>query len=488
MRNAHRLTLALALAVFAGCESDSETKPDASDTTDTRDASDTTDTRDTDTSTGSAPTLTSVKANAQGAQGLNLRLTLVGSDKDKDIERVRVRLFDGAGQPVNAFRVGLSDTLNSNETVLGFDFATDVTNKENILATATLRGLLATFDPKKVEVALIDKDGFESATVEADVTEQAVVGQGDACDDTYTENRCQPGLGCRGGQCQEGLAPEITKLAYLNGQGGLRILVAGTEPEDDIDSLLIEFLDASGSPVLIDLDSDEVPESDSFEIDAQGKSIDGTFFVRLDPSAEFESLVKEVAVTATDLFDHTGARKTAKLTASPVRSAGQGCDPRGFDVCNATSVCTTGTTGTTTTCRDKNQLRKAECAAAPGLSTDGTPMTGFADGPSIFDAPLGCSSGDPTGRAEAVVKLVLDSPAAKLTLSTNHPGTSFDTVLYLVKGCGDSNEAPVGCADESEASAAATLELELVPAGTYLVVVDSWGPEAGVFELSATVE
>ena len=238
MRNAHRLSLVLALAVFAGCESDSETKPDATDTTDTRDGSDT-DTRDTDTSTGSVPTLTSVQANEQGAQGLNLRLTVVGSDKDKDIERVRVRLFDGAGQPLNAFREGLSDTLNSNETVLAFDFATDVTNKENILATVTLRGLLASFDPKKVEVALIDGDGFESSTVEADVTAQAVVNQGDACDDTYTDNRCQPGLGCRDGQCQEGLAPEITKVAYLNGQGGVRILVAGTEPEDDIEAIVL---------------------------------------------------------------------------------------------------------------------------------------------------------------------------------------------------------------------------------------------------------
>ncbi|HRE90784.1 MAG TPA: hypothetical protein PK095_16785, partial [Myxococcota bacterium] len=386
MRNAHRLSLALALAVFSACESDSETKPDATDTTDTRDASDTADTRDSDASTATAPTLTSVKANVQGAQGLNLRLTLVGSDTDKDIERVRVRLFDASGEPLDAFRVGLSDTPNSNETVVAFDFATDVTNKKDILATATLRGLLASFDPKKVEVALIDKAGLESDFVAADVVEQALVNQGDACDETYTEDRCQPGLGCRDGQCQDGLAPEITKLAYLNGQGGVRILVAGTEPEDDIDSLLIEFLDASGSPVLIDLDSDEVPESDSFVINAQGSSTDGTFFVRLDPSAEFESQVKEVAVTATDLADHTGLRKTAKLAPSPVRSAGQGCDPRGFDVCNATSVCAPGTTGTTTTCRDKNQLRKAECAAAPILSTDGTPIAGFADGPSIFDA------------------------------------------------------------------------------------------------------
>jgi len=477
----------VALALLTACEDKGET--DTSDTTtDTRsDTTDTSDTRDT-TPSGVAPTLTSVKANVHGAQGLNLRLTLIGSDNDKDIDRVRLRLFDDAGQPLNAFRSGLSDTPDTHETVLSFDVASDVTNKKDILATATLRNIFPAYEPASVEVALIDSNGFESSFVESDVIAQDILNQGEACDETYTENRCQPGLGCREAQCKDGLPPEVTKVAYLNGQGGTRILVTGTEPEDDIDSVLIEFLDNAGSPVLIDLDSDEVPESDSFVLNAQGSSTDGTFFVRLDPSGEFESQVKQIAVTATDLFDHEGARKTTKLVASPIRSTGQGCDPRGFDVCNANSACVQATNGTTWSCRDKNQLRKAECSAAPELALDGTPLVGFADGGSLFDAPSGCSSGDPTGRAEGVVRLILESPAAKLTLSTNNPGTSFDTVLYLVKACGETTDAPLGCADESEASAAATLELDLVPAGNYLVVIDSWGATAGEFVLTATIE
>jgi hypothetical protein len=488
MIDLRRLTVALAL--MSACEDKGDT--DTSDTgTDTRsdatDSADGSDTRDT-APAGVAPTLTRVDANVQGARGLNLRLTLIGSDNDKDIDRVRLRLFDAAGQPLDAFRSGLSDTPDTNETVLSFDVAADVTNKKDILATATLRDIFPAFEPGKVEVALIDESGLESAFVEADIIEQEVLNQGDPCDETYTENRCEPGLGCREGQCREGLPPEITKLAYLNGQGGTRIVVTGTEPEDDIDSVLVEFLDNAGLPVLVDLDSDQVPESDRFEVNAQGSSDDGVFFVRLDPSAEFESQVKQIAVTATDLADHEGTRKTTKLVASPVRSAGQGCDPRGFDVCNANSACVQAATGTTWSCRDKNQLRKAECAAAPELALDGTPLVGFADGASIFDAPLGCSSGDPTGRSEGVVRLILESPAAKLTLSTNHPGTSFDTVLYLVRACGETADASLGCADESESSAAATLELELVPAGNYLVVVDSWSPTAGEFVLTATIE
>lgn len=485
-------SLALVFVLLLACDDKSGT--DTSDATDTSDVAgdtrDTTgDTRDADTGpTPTAPTLTSVKANVHGPQGLNLRLTLIGSDVDKDIDRVKVRLFSAQGDPVLAFRSGLSDTPDSNETVLAFDDPAAVKNKKDILATVTLRNLFATVEPAKVEVLLIDLTSLESAVTNADVTPQAVVALGGPCDETYTESRCEAGLGCRDGQCKEGLAPEITKVAYLNGQGGTRIVAVGTEPEDDIDSLLIEFLDLQGNPITIDLDNDEVPESDSFRLDAQGRAADGKFSVRLDPSEEFESQVKQIAVTPRDLADHEGARKTAKLTASPVRSTGQGCDPLGFDVCSATSVCVQGATGTTFTCRDVNAQRKAECAAAPVLPLDGTPVIGFASGASLFDAPAGCSSGDPKGRPEAVVKLVLDSPAARLTLTTDLPETTFDTVLYLVPACGETSAAPLGCADESASSAAATLELELVPAGSYLVVIDSWGPGGGQFALSAQVE
>ncbi len=485
------LRLCLVSSLLIACEkddgtTDTDTRQDTTaDSTDTSDASDT----GTDVVTKRAPTLTSVKANVQGPQGLDLRVTVIGEDADKDIDRIRLRLFDAAGQPLIAFRSGLSDTPDTHETALSFDIQSDVTNKASILATATLRNLFATYDPASVEVALIDAAQLASPFVAAEVEAQTVNNIGEACDPAYSASRCAPGLGCRESQCQEGLAPEVTKVAYLNGQGGTRILVSGTEPEDDIDSLLIEFLDLQGNSVTIDLDNDSVPESTNFVLDAQSSSVDGKFFVRLDPSAEFEAQVKQIAVTARDLSDHEGAKKTAKLSASPVRSAGQGCDPLGYDTCNATSVCLAGATGTTWSCRDVNSVRKTECNAANVLLTDGTPIVGFASGASLFNPPTGCSAGDSTGRPEGLARLTLSAPAAKLTITTNLGRTAFDTVLYLVPACGETTAAPLGCADETpNVSAAATLELELVPAGTYLVVIDSWGPDGGEYELSATVE
>jgi len=481
-------------SALSACEKDEgSSDSDADGTTDTRpdtsgDANDASDTAG-DVATKRAPTLSNLTANVQGPQGLDLRVTVIGEDADKDIARLRVRLFDAQGRPLIAFRSALSDTPDTHETTLAFDTQSDVTNKASILASATLRNLFATNDPASVEVSLIDAAALASPFVAAEVKPQTVNNIGEACDPEYSANRCAPGLGCRESQCQEGLAPEITKLAYLNGQGGTRILVSGTEPEDDIDSLLIEFLDLQGNSVTIDLDNDEVPESTSFELAAQSSSVDGKFFVRLDPSSEFEAQVKQIAVTPRDLFDHVGATKTSKLTASPVRSAGQGCDSLGYDTCNATSVCMVGANGTTYTCRDVNSVRKTECAAAPVLLTDGTPIVGFASGSSLFDPPLGCSAGDSKGRPEGGARLALSSPAARLPLPTNLARTAFDTVLYLVAACGETAAAPLGCADETpDVSAAATLELDLVPAGSYLVVIDSWGPGGGEFELSATVE
>jgi hypothetical protein len=462
---------------------------DAPDTTGGSDSGNPDGSAPSDTVASSPPSLTEVRAHMRGARGHDLAITVIGSDADKDIDRLRVRLFDEGGAPLMAFTSGLSNELDSNEVPLGFDVPSDVAGKASILATATLRGIFVDFAPASVEVVLVDAAGQVSAAVKADIGVQEVKALGDACDPAFVESRCAPGLGCRDGQCQEGLAPEVDKVAYLNGAGGTRIVVEGTDPEDDVQSLKIEFLDSQGNPIEVDLDNDETPESQSFDVAAEGAGVDGRFRVRIDPTPEFESQVTNIGVTATDAAGHVGARKTAKLTASPVRSAGQGCDLNGFDACNSKSVCVAAPSGDAGTCKDVIAQRKAECGLSASLPTDGTMVVGFAQGASLFDAPATCSAGDPVGRPEGLFKLSLEAPAAKLILSTNHPQTGFDTVVYLVAACGETTAPALGCADETtNTSAAATLELELVPAGEYLVVVDSWGPDGGEFGLSATVE
>ncbi len=85
--------------------------------------------------------------------------------------------------------------------------------------------------------------------------------------------------------------------------------------------------------------------------------------------------------------------------------------------------------------------------------------------------------------------ITLAQTAATLTLSTEGPGTNFDTVLYLLPGCPDTSAMALGCADDvAPGTPTSRLVLHNVPAGKYLAVVDSFGFGGGTFQLKATVQ
>lgn len=467
---------------------------DASDATGTRDATDTRNDSGGDSSGDASPTLESATAHVAGAKGLDLALELVGKDADRDASHVRVRVFDGAGAPVLAFATGLTTGDDSNEQIVAF--AAPVSGQLSFTATARLRNVIGVHpEIARVEVALRDTDGHFSDDLTVDVATQELRQLDDSCDPDVVVDRCTGGLGCSGTPptCREGVAPELTRVAFLKGttpEAGARILAQGTDPEEDIASLKIEFLDSAGSPVTVDLDNDEVPDSTEFLVSAADAAYDGGFFVRVDTAAGFETLVPQIAVTPIDGAGHQGVRKTARLAPTPTRAAGQSCDVNGFDACNATSVCSPGLVGVTNQCKLRSQLATAECKDAPMLTLDGAPITGLVEGPSVWEAPIGCSSGDPTGRPEVVVKLHLDASVPRLTLSTGLPGTNFDTVLYVLAGaCPVAPAEAIGCADDDvDGGGAATLVLENLPAGDYLVVVDAWGTSGGSYSLAATID
>jgi hypothetical protein len=175
-----------------------------------------------------------------------------------------------------------------------------------------------------------------------------------------------------------------------------------------------------------------------------------------------------------------------------VKSAGASCDLRGFNVCAQASVCQRAATSpnpTTGSCQAVSTVRRSRCTAAPvlGPATGRWTAVGSTVSPSVFDAPAGCTNNDPKGRPEGVALLRLTAPAATVVLSTEHPGTSFDTVLYVFKGCGDQGAA-LDCNDEGLVAPASTLTLTNLAAGDYLVVVDSWDPSGGSYELSVELK
>ncbi|MFZ5441612.1 MAG: hypothetical protein ACOZQL_16515 [Myxococcota bacterium] len=440
-----------------------------------------------------APEWVSLEARVAGRTGRDLRLAIKAKDRNKDSVQVHVRLLDSVGGPVVGLDLNRDGIAETSEGLLLLEGSK--WTLETVQATATARGVFKDgLAVAQVGVKVIDAASLESEEQVVAVLEQSVLTLGSPCDPLYVESRCEPGFGCRGtpAVCSEGLAPTISRLAFYKGTNGPTILIEGTEPEDDLATMRFQFQNAQGQPISIDSDGDGQPDLASFDQDALGLAVDGAYFIRILAGVGLDDQVPKLVVTGLDVAGHVGTPKTAAPTTIPVKNAGQTCDPRGFDVCAAGLTCSPGIVGLTTNkCASAAPLRTSQCNAAPVLvaTAGGAVITGVAEGGSLWDAPAGCSSADPRGRPEGIVKVRLTDRASKLTLSTIGPATSFDTTIYVLPDCPNDVSDALGCNDDQPgAGSASQLELTDVPAGDYLVVIDSFDPNGGTFELHATVE
>ncbi len=136
---------------------------------------------------------------------------------------------------------------------------------------------------------------------------------------------------------------------------------------------------------------------------------------------------------------------------------------------------------------------------------------GQAAGPSLFEPPTGCTVPSAVYRPESLLSLSLVADVSTLTLSTATPETDFDTILYVLPSCTplptsatdlaetdggavtsgiDSGAiAALGCNDDVDGQGyASTLVLNNVPAGNYIVVVDSFGYQGGHYGLTISIQ
>ena len=434
------------------------------------------------------PSLRSATARVTGVSGQNLTIEVVGDDAGEDVAWLHVTFEDASGAPVN---LAGGEPGASAQTRVEFDESLD--GQASFVGRATLPRVVRDHpEIATVRVAAEDETGLRSNDVEAAVQDQPVQDYGDACDPEYLENRCQTGFGCVGepAACRDGEPPQIVRIAYLREEDGARLLIAGEEPEDDLDVITLDFLDARGEPVLIDLDNDESPESQSFEIDAEGMSLDGDFFVAIEPTETFVAQVERIAATPRDGKGHVGETKVVKLERTPVRGVSATCDARGFDACGTGLTCMPGDPSVRNSCQRVQTLRPRVCEEAAVLDPFVGKMTatGTAAGGSLWDAPSTCAAGDPVGRPEGVVLLRLTAATTHLTLSIDAAETTFDTVMYLLDDCAADGSDALGCSDDTADGASSFLSLGVVPAGDYLVVVDSWGPDGGDFVVTVAVE
>jgi len=455
---------------------------------------------------GTAPVLESATLRQTGRFGHDVRIDVVGNDAEGDGVAVLVQLFDANGQglPVDDSTSGAPDLSPTN-----------VSLDKELAATAhstsgtTLEGYFRTHPQvKSAKVSVIDDGGNVSSELTVSLVAEPVLQLGSPCDTMYLANRCADGLGCKGtapATCQQGEAPTITQAGYYLDELGVRVLIAGKDPDDDVNGYTVQFLDTSNMPVSIDVDGDpQTPAESSFTTMVDVSAGNGNFFFRFDPGSDFSDNVKRVRITVSDLGNNNSAPVVKTLndtdtspnsTGAPIRTVGAACDARGFDRCPANSVCgVASATATNTTCVQVSTARQRACTAAQVLNPFAgvTSVRGTVKTPSLYDTPDGCATNNPKYQADSVVKLTLTKPVTKLVLSTDHPFTSFDTAVYLLNKC-DTAPTLAWCDDQQPSTAMnsslAVLELSgSFPAQDYYVVIDSSpGSTTGTWQLDVAV-
>ena len=451
------------------------------------------------------PVLLTASGQGAGRLGKDLRIGITGSDANGDLAALEIRLLNASGGPVLAFDSDRSGgPPDSATSTLRFDVAPGA---ETIFDTsATVEGLYgSTPGIAQVAVKLVDRAGQFSAEKIVPVSTQPVRATGEFCDSARVLDRCIAGDGCRGSpaQCVDGVAPAITRIVYQEFRDpastttpkallSTRVLIEGTDLDEDVSILRLSFFDASNTPVAVALGSAEDGKVTTFDLQSGIVSAGGKFFVEFKSlGADFGTAVTKITAVPIDLKPRSGPAMSATRAAATARSTGQTCDPRGFDVCAAGAVCQPNAAGTASTCVTVASARTQVCAASPLVQVSAgtsSSITGLGK-VSLWDPPAGCLGIDATGTPEGTVRLRLAKALTKLTLTTDRPGTTFDTVLYAFAACGDASKVALGCADDGATTSASTLVVNNVPAGDYLVVVDALGgTTSGSFELGVTAE
>lgn len=459
-------------------------------------------------SLGTAPVLESSVVRQSGRFGHDLRIEVVGTDPDGDTIAMRVQFFDaqGVGIPL----VAPTGTQAPDLSPASLPLEKELAATPHAVADAVLANFYRqNGNLKSAKVTLVDDAGNVSNTLDVQLTVQPAIEMGGLCDTNYINNRCQDGLGCKGAlpaTCQLGEAPKITNAGYYTDEFGPRILIQGTDADDDVNGYIVEFFDTSMAQVFVDLDGELGPDPavSSFTGTVDVMEGSGKFFFRLDQTEGFTDMVKRVRLTATDLGNNHSTPVVKTLndtdtapssTGAPIIAAGGVCDSRGFNRCAANYVCAPTTAGaTTTTCLQIATARTRACGAAQVLDPFKgiTSVRGSVTSPSLWDTPDGCSTNNPKFAPDSVVKLTLTRPVSKVVLSSDHPFTSFDTALYMLSKC-DMAPTAAWCADDQAATATnrsfAVLEIMgPLPAQDYFVIVDSFpGSASSNWQIDVTV-
>ena len=295
----------------------------------------------------------------------------------------------------------------------------------------------------------------------------------EACDPSRRTSRCTYGLDCvlenEAFICKETQPPDINAAeAYLDGDR-LRVVVDGDDSGGNVTGVQVDLLDEADNPVA----TLEGP----FNRDLTGL----TSFVAAADLVGMGGLVP--AFVDVRLVDSMGSQSASTRTAVgvlPRPGLAEACDPEMLrDDCvhlhscaetgrdTWTCVPTPGATCTSPILLNRDAMRDGSVHEFIGTTSKGQ------------DAGMG--SCDPAGGGKEIYHRFDVYADAQVTVTTDHPGTAIEPIVYVLDGC---DGAELACT----VGAASTLDLGVVPGGTALmVVVDSAG-ESGAYGLTVTAE
>lgn len=312
-------------------------------------------------------------------------------------------------------------------------------------------------------------------------------GEGEACGPGHL---CQSGLDCINRTCVKILPADlhdVTALRGGEGQTDLAILATAADKVGNVTAFRLRFLDAQGEAIELGLlNSSWDPETrtlaTAFDQRSQYLTQPGVPFrawKTLPGLLEEHPEIMSVGVRVSNQGVPSDERIVA-LEEQPVRMQGEDCGfPEPSDRCLGELLCWERGDGEGASCEELADIRRAACLSAPILEGSGS-VAGVRDRRSLWDPPAACW--DPTypehlkadGLEDGLVRLSLAGDAARLTLSTDNFDTRNGTIMYLFQGCGEIEE-PIACdhLGGTTFNRGSTLILEDIPAGEYLVVVDT---------------
>lgn len=443
-----------------------------------------------------APTLVDARGSAVGRALDRVRLEVEGIDLQHDASGVAVTFKDGAGRDVAFFDSDFDGRPESPSAVVGFDSVESGVDGAFVAVVTIHETPPVPEGLGSIVVAVVDAVGNRSAEKTVPVVLPPIVAEGGVCDVRFITSRCAEGLGCKGDPavCAPPEAPVVSRVAWLRPENpetaGPRLAVEGVDADQDVVVLTLEFLDEAGAPVDLDLDGDGVDDAATFDLAVVDDDGTSTFAVSHEMGLLLHETVKRMAVTPRDALGLVGERVEVGLTTAPRRQVGQTCSTLGFDVCTGDALCAANAVGTTT-CQARSTIRRAVCDEAPVLVIRRGERQTFAGDTSVtsaFELPDDCAPNSPVGRPDAVVILDVQSDLARLTVSTDSPATTFDTVVSILPSCTAAVSDAMVCADDGENTVTSRAILNAVPRGTYAVVIDSFRPEGGRFGLIVTAE